>query len=144
MNWSIVWTFFFEPFFVYWYNSAHFHIWRYIGGNRLVDQECQLVIYAFLYLIIPVEILFGRSDLSSFKEKVILETSALSIADIKTIKYLRVGCNQNTFIRKSDGGLNIYSNFRRIVIKGVCNFRVISDWYIIICNSSGSSKDRVT
>ena len=44
------------------------------------------------------------------------------------IKYLRDGGNQNIFSwKKSDGGLNIYSKFIKIVIKGIWNFKRISD-----------------
>ena len=44
------------------------------------------------------------------------------------IKYLRERGNQNIFSwKKSDGGLNIYSKFIKIVIKGIWNFRRISD-----------------
>ena len=58
------------------------------------------------------------------------------------IKYLREGGNQNIFSwKKSDGGLNIYSKFIKIVLKGIWNFRKISDCNTSICDSNGNSMD---
>ena len=52
------------------------------------------------------------------------------------IQYLRMEGNQNMFF---PGGLNIYSNFSKIVIKAIRFVRRISDCFIISCDSDGKS-----
>ena len=44
---------------------------------------------------------------------------------------------------KSDGGLNIYSNFSKIVIEGLSNIRLIRDCFIIQCDSNGKGIVRI-
>ena len=65
-----------------------------------------------------------------------LETSELSVG-VLMILYLRAGDNQNIFVGKSDEGLNIYTNFSKIVIEGIGNVRWISDCFIVNFDSSG-------
>ena len=64
-----------------------------------------------------------------------LETSELSVG-VLMILYLRAGDNQNIFVGKSDEGLNIYTNFSKIVIEGIGNVRWISDCFIVNFDSS--------
>ena len=40
------------------------------------------------------------------------------------------------FLRKFDGGLDIFSNFSKIVVKGISNVRMVSDCFLITCDSS--------
>ena len=47
-----------------------------------------------------------------------------------------------SFLRKSDGGLDIYRNFSKIVIEGISNVSWVSDCLII--NSDSSGKNMVT
>ena len=53
------------------------------------------------------------------------------------ILYLGADGNHNMFFRKSDGGLNIYSNFSKIVIEGINNVCSVSNCFVINCDSSG-------
>ena len=57
--------------------------------------------------------------------------------------YLGAGGNHNIFLRKSDGGLDIYSNFSKIVIEGISNARCVSDCFNINCDSSGKNMVRI-
>ena len=51
------------------------------------------------------------------------------------ILYLGAGGNHNFFfLEKSNGGLDIFSNFNKIVIEDI---RWVSDCFIINCDSSG-------
>ena len=43
------------------------------------------------------------------------------------------------FIGKSDGGLDIYSNFSKIVIEGITNVRWVSDCFLNNCDSSSKN-----
>ena len=87
--------------------------------------------------------LFGSSLLSRFKAETIFDTSLLSVEVIKLIQDVRVGGNQNICHWKTNKGLKIYSIIWKIVFKGICNFRKISDCYIIICDTNGNGMDRV-
>ena len=49
-----------------------------------------------------------------------LENSALTVG---VIFYLRVEGNQMTFLGKSGGRLNIYSNFNKIIIESISHIR---------------------
>ena len=59
------------------------------------------------------------------------------------ILYLGAGGNHNIFHGNSDGGLNIYSNFSKIVIEGISNVRWVSDCFIINCGSNRKNMIRI-
>ena len=42
-------------------------------------------------------------------------------------------------LRKSNGGLNIYSSCWKVVIKVDCNVKWINDCFVIISDSTGNS-----
>ena len=58
------------------------------------------------------------------------------------ILYLGAGGN-HIFLRKSDGELDIYSNFRQTVIEGISNSRWVSDCFIINCDRNGKNMVRI-
>ena len=56
---------------------------------------------------------------------------------------MRVEVIKIFFLGKSDGGINIYDNFDKIVIEGISNIRWISDFFIINYDSSGKYMVRI-
>ena len=68
-----------------------------------------------------------------------LETLALSVGVIKNDSIFRGGGIHSTFVGKSDGGLDIYSNFSKIVIEGITNVRWVSDCFLNNCDSSSKN-----
>ena len=59
------------------------------------------------------------------------------------ILYLRFGGITIFLLGKSDEGLNVYSNFSKMVPKSISSFRRINDCNIIIYDNSGNSVDRL-
>ena len=59
------------------------------------------------------------------------------------ILYLGVGGNHNIFLGKSDGGLDINSNFSKIVIEGISNVRWVSDCFLIKWDSNRKNMVRI-
>ena len=72
-----------------------------------------------------------------------LETLALSVGVIKNDSIFRGGGIHSTFVGKSDGGLDIYSNFSKVVIEGITNVRWLSDCFLINCDSSRKNMVRI-
>ena len=124
--------FFFLAFFVYWYNLAGFQNWREFSSegedwlNRNTNWSDMSLFDNFRILL---GILLGPSHLSRFKKEMILEASVLSIGVIKMIQYSKAGGNHNISSwkkkKKKVGGLNIYSNFSKIIIESISHFRRI-------------------
>ena len=73
-----------------------------------------------------------------------LEISVLSVAIINNDSIFRGGRRSKySFLGKPDVGLNIYSNFSKIVIEGSSNVKWINDCLIINCDNSGKNMVRI-